>query len=206
MLQIQTILPNTLELLNRLSLRPEMQGMRLVGGTALALQLGHRQSIDLDFFGKPAASQDEILNMLETFGLYRIRNRTNNILQLIVNNVMIDIVDYSRYHWIDPPLQYGSITLASPKDIAAMKINAIEGRGSKKNFVDIYFLLQQYSLEELLGFYAQKYPNHSIFRALLSLSYLNDAEEQAMPTMLIPTPWEDVKTAVSLAVKRYQEQ
>lgn len=134
MLQIQTILPNTLELLKRLSSRPEMQGMRLVGGTSLALQIGHRQSIDLDFFGKPAASQDEILDMLVSFGNYRIRNRTNNILQLIVNNVMVDIVDYSRYPWIDPPLQYGSITLASPKDIAAMKINAIEGRGSKKSF------------------------------------------------------------------------
>lgn len=206
MLQIQTILPNTLELLKRLSSRPEMQGMRLVGGTSLALQIGHRQSIDLDFFGKPAASQDEILDMLVSFGNYRIRNRTNNILQLIVNNVMVDIVDYSRYPWIDTPLQYGSITLASPKDIAAMKINAIEGRGSKKDFVDIYFLLHRYSLEELLGFYAQKYPNHSIFRALLSLSYFNDAEEQAMPMMLKPTIWEDVKTAVSLAVKRFQEQ
>ncbi len=206
MLQIQTILPNTLELLKRLSSRPEMEGMRLVGGTSLALQIGHRQSIDLDFFGNPAASQDEILDMLVSFGNYRIRNRTNNILQLIVNNVMVDIVDYSRYPWIDPPLQYGSITLASPKDIAAMKINAIEGRGSKKDFVDIYFLLHRYSLEELLGFYAQKYPNHSIFRALLSLSYFNDAEEQAMPMMLKPTIWEDVKTAVSMAVKRFQEQ
>lgn len=62
--------------------------------------------------------------MLEPFGPYRIRNRTNNILQLIVYKVMVDIVDYSRYPWIDPPLQYGSITQASPKDIASMKINA----------------------------------------------------------------------------------
>ena len=77
----------------------------------------------------------------------------------------------------------GGIRLASPRDIAAMKINAIEGRGTRKNFIDIFFLLQHYSLEELLGFYQQKYPEHSIFRALMSLTYFIDAEEQNMPTM-----------------------
>ena len=206
MLHLQTILPDTLELLKRLSAQPEMQGMRLVGGTALALQYGHRQSVDLDFFGTPAADQDDLLAMVETMGSYRLRNRTKNILQLIVNNIMVDIVDYSQYPWIDNPVCYEGITLASPKDIAAMKINAVEGRGTKKDFVDIYLLLQYYSLDDLLAFYSQKYPNYSLFRALLSINYFDDADPQAMPKMLIPAGWEEIKTAISAAVNSYQKR
>lgn len=176
MLHLQTILPDTLEFLKCLSTQPEMQGMRLVGGTALALQYGHRQSVDLDFFGTPATDLEELLEMVEKMGPYRLRNRSKNILQLVVNGIMVDFVDYSLYPWIDSPVCWEGITLASPKDIAAFKINAVEGRGTKKDFIDIYLLLQHYSLDDLLAFYSQKYPNYSIFRALLSLNYFDDAE------------------------------
>lgn len=206
MLQLQTILPDTLELLKCFATQPEMQGLRLVGGTALALQYGHRQSVDLDFFGTPGTDQDELLAMVERMGAYRLRNRTRNILQLIVNGIMVDIVDYSQYPWIDDPVCWEGITLASPKDIAAMKINAVEGRGTKKDFIDIYQLLQHYSLEDLLAFYSQKYPNYSLFRALLSLNYFDDADPQAMPKMFIPTSWEEMKKAISAAVNNYQKR
>lgn len=206
MLQFQTILPNTLELLKTLASQPEMQGMRLVGGTSLALQYGHRQSVDLGFFGKPEVPQDSIVSMLDNLGTYMLRNSTNNILQLVVNGVMVDIVDYSQYPWIDEAVCEEGLTLASPKDIAAMKINAIEGRGSRKDFIDIYLLLQHYSLEELLKFYSLKYPNHSIFRALLSLSYFDDAENEAMPNMLVDVTWNEIKKHISSVVKDYQKQ
>ena len=206
MLLFKTIDTHTLELLKSLSAQPEMQGMRLVGGTALALQYGHRQSVDLDFFGTPAADQDEMLEMIERIGPYRLRNRTKNILQLIVNGIMVDIVDYSQYHWIDAPVCFEGITLASPKDIAAMKINDVEGRGTKKDFVDIYQLLQHYSLDDLLSFYSQKYPNHSLFRVLLSLNYFDDADPQAMPKMFSPASWEEMKACISSAVNSYQKR
>ena len=204
MLHLQTILPDTLELLKRLSAQPEMQGMRLVGGTSLALQYGHRQSVDLDFFGKLTASQDDIISMMEQMGPCCLRNRTNNILQLIVNGVMVDVVDYSQYPWIDDPVCFEGLTLASPKDIAAMKINAIEGHGSLKDFIDIYLLLQHYSLDELLSFYSQKYPNYSIFRALLSLTYFDDAENEAVPKMFIPADWNTIKQHITDTVKKHQ--
>ena len=206
MLHLQTILPDTLELLKRLSAQPEMKGMRLVGGTALALQYGHRQSVDLDFFGTPVINQDEMLGMVEKMGPYRLRNRTKNILQLIVNDIMVDIVDYSQYSWIDNPICWEGITLASPKDIAAMKINAVEGRGTKKDFIDIYRLLQHYSLDDLLSFYSQKYPNYSLFRAILSLNYFDDADPQAMPKMFSPANWEEMKKTISSAVNSYQKR
>ncbi|MBR1799002.1 MAG: nucleotidyl transferase AbiEii/AbiGii toxin family protein [Bacteroidales bacterium] len=203
MLQLQTITPDTLELLKEIASRPEMQGLRLVGGTALALQYGHRQSVDLDFFGTPSAPQDEIVDTLSTLGPIVVHNRTDKILQFVLRGIKVDVIDYSRYAWIDDPVVESGITLSSPRDIAAMKINAVEGRGSRKDFVDIYMLLQHYSLGDLLDFYTQKYPNYSVFRALLNLTYFDDAETQAMPRMFIPTTWEEMKAFISDKVKRY---
>ena len=205
MLQLQTVAPDTLELLKTISSKAEMQGLRLVGGTALALQYGHRQSVDLDFFGSPLASQEDTIDMLSSLGNITIHNRTDKILQVVLRGIKVDVIDYSRYGWIDPPVVDDGIVLASPRDIAAMKINAIEGRGSRKDFVDVYMLLQHYTLGELLDFYSMKYPNYSIFRALLSLTYFDDAETQAMPKMFITQTWEEIKAYISDKVKEYNK-
>lgn len=205
MLQLQTVLPDTLELLKELSARPEMSGLRLVGGTALALQYGHRQSIDLDFFGAPQVEQDEIIEMLSTLGPISILNRSRKILQVVLRNIKVDVIDYSQYPWISAPVVEDGVTLASPQDIAAMKVNAVEGRGTRKDFVDIYFLLQHYSLSQMLDFYTQKYPNYSLFRALLSLTYFDDAEQQAMPKMLANASWEEIKTTITKEVSKLQK-
>lgn len=85
-----------------------------------------------------------------------------------------------------------------------MKINAIIGRGTRKDFIDLYILLQQYSLTEIIGFYRQKYPEFSEYRALLSMTYFDDAEMQDMPLMFIDTPWEEMKSTIIKAVEEYQ--
>lgn len=205
MLSLRTILPHTLELLKSLSAQPELKGMRLVGGTSLALQYGHRQSVDLDFFGHMEVTMDEVIEMFHRIGgSLLVLNRTKNILQVVVDGVKVDVVNYSCYDWIDCPIEEDGIVLASAKDIAALKINAIEGRGSKKDFVDVYLLLQHFSLDDILTFYAQKYPEYSILRALFSLTYFADAEDMDMPTMFIDDSWEKMKETISLAVKEYQ--
>lgn len=205
MLSLRTILPHTLELLKSLSAQPELKGMRLVGGTSLALQYGHRQSVDLDFFGHIEVTMDEVLEMFRRIGgSLLVLNRTKNILQVVVDGVKVDVVNYSCYDWIDCPIEEDGIVLASAKDIAALKINAIEGRGSKKDFVDVYLLLQHFSLDDILTFYAQKYPEYSILRALFSLTYFADAEDMDMPTMFIDDSWEKMKETISSAVKEYQ--
>lgn len=205
MLQLQTVTPDTLELLKTIASKSEIKGFRLVGGTALALQYGHRQSVDLDFFGSPLTSQEDTIDMLSSLGSITILNRTDKILQVVLRGIKVDVIDYSRYGWIDTPVVDDGIVLASPRDIAAMKINAVEGRGSRKDFVDIYMLLQHYTLSELLDFYSMKYPNYSIFRALLSLTYFDDAETQAMPKMFIPQTWEEIKAYISDKVKEYNK-
>lgn len=205
MLSIQTIQPDTLELLKRLASQPELAKTRLVGGTSLALQYGHRQSIDLDFFGTLPEDKDELIDMAKQIGNVIITNKSKSIVQTVINQVKVDFVDYSRYAWIDELVQGEGFVLASDKDIAAMKINAIIGRGTRKDFIDLYVLLQHYSLDEIMGFYKQKYPEFSEYRALLSMTYFEDAEMQNMPKMFIETPWEDMKKTIITAVKAYQQ-
>lgn len=205
MLSIQTVQPDTLELLKVISAQPEVKELRLVGGTALALQYGHRQSVDLDFFGKLPEDKDELIDVVRRVGDVTVLNRSKIILQMVVNQVKVDFVDYSRYPWIDDPILGDGFVLASDKDIAAMKINAIMGRGTRKNFIDLYVLLQHYSLTQIMDFYRQKYPEFSEYRALLSMTYFDDAEMQDMPLMFIKTPWESMKTSIIQAVEAYQK-
>lgn len=205
MLSIQTIHPNTLELLKQLASQPELAQTRLVGGTALALQYGHRQSIDLDFFGALPEDKEELVDMTKRVGNVLVTNRTKMIVQTVINQVKVDFVDYSRYAWIDEPVQGDGFVLASDKDIAAMKVNAIIGRGTRKDFIDLYVLLQHYSLTEIMDFYKQKYPEFSEYRALLSMTYFEDAEMQDIPKMFIDTPWDEMKSTIIQAVKAYQK-
>lgn len=196
MLSYQTIEPHTLELLRRLMTEHSLVETRLVGGTALALQYGHRNSVDLDFFGKLDEDTLVVRSCLEKIGKVNVIKETKSIRIYNLDDVKIDFVDYSRYDWIDEPVVKGNLRLASPKDIAAMKINAIEGRGTRKDFIDIYYILQHYTLTDLLNFYKQKYPEYSIFRALMSLSYFVDAEKQNMPKMFTTDSWEEMKAYI----------
>ena len=205
MLSIQTIHPDTLELLKQLASQPELTQTRLVGGTALALQYGHRQSIDLDFFGALPEDKDDLIDMVKRIGNVIITNKSKSIVQTIIDQIKVDFVDYSRYAWIDAPVQGEGFVLASDKDIAAMKVNAIIGRGTRKDFIDLYVLLQHYSLVEIMEFYKQKYPKFSEYRALLSMTYFEDAEMQDMPKMFIDTRWDEMKSTIIQAVKAYQQ-
>ena len=87
-----------------------------------------------------------------------------------------------------------------------MKVNAAIGRGTKKDFIDLYFLLQHYSFEELMGFYLAKYTDGSEYRALLSLTYFADADPQPMPMMFAPVSWDNVKDFIRTAVEDYNRR
>lgn len=202
MLSLRTIEPHTLELLRALMQEAALSELRLVGRTALALQYGHRSSIDLDLFGKIDIDGYELQSILSKYGVLKVENETKIIHQYYIDNIKVDVVNYP-FEWISPIIEEDGIRLASPIDIAAMKVNAIEGRGTKKDFIDMYMLLQHYSLKEIIAFYQQKYPNYSIFRALRSLTYFEDAEDQFMPRMFIEDTWENMKLYITNQVKLY---
>lgn len=204
MLSYEAVVPDTLELLRELMKIQIFSEMRLVGGTALSMQYGHRQSVDLDFFGKLNVGTEEIDNTLKKVGSHTLFTNSENIKIYEICGVKVDFVNY-RYNWIDGIVEEGGLRLASPKDIAAMKVNAIEGRGSRKDFIDMFFLLEHYSIEEIIRFYKEKYPEHSVFRALMSLTYFADAETQIMPKMLVPFDWEELKKKIVGLVNNYSK-
>ena len=205
MLSLQTVLPNTLELLRTLMQMPELDNTRLVGGTSLALQYGHRRSVDLDFFGEISVDLDELTEALkEHVEHVVVGGHSKNIKAYFLNGVKVDVVNYD-YAWIDSAVIEEGLRLASPKDIAAMKVNAVIGRGTKKDFIDIFFLLQHYSFCDLLKLYLQKYPDGSEYRALLSMAYFGDADQQPMPYMFDDVGWETIKQSIRREVKAYNE-
>ena len=127
MLHYETISPGTLELLRKIQSLEMFKDARLAGGTALALQLGHRKSIDLDFFGHVDASLQEIVLELSEFATAAPLSESRMMRFLIVDGVKVDVVNYP-YSWIDCTIIEDGVTLAGIKDIAAMKLSAITNR------------------------------------------------------------------------------
>lgn len=203
MLHFETVHPATLAVLKRLSALPELADFQLVGGTSLALQIGHRQSIDLDFF-TPNVDFDEkqLLRTLQAMGETIVFTTNTNWLGAKFEGVKVDILKYP-YPLLGAIKEEEGIRLVSKIDIAAMKLSAISSRGAKKDFIDLYFLLQEFSLIEMLGFYTQKFGIHEHFHVLRSLTYFEDAENEKEPVILKPVSWETVKSKVEAAVRKY---
>ena len=168
------------------------------------MQLGHRKSVDLDLFGGIDASSEEIREALSMSHSITVVKESRNINIYLIDGIKVDFVNY-KYAWIDKAVEEDTIILAGIKDIAAMKIAAVVGRGTKKDFIDLYFLLRQYSLQEILQLYLQKYPDGSLFIALKSLSFFEDAEPDPMPVMFEKVKWEDVKARIKQAVASFVE-
>ena len=201
MLEIHTVKPGTLDLLTEIMRIPELMDFNLAGGTSLALQIGHRESVDLDFFGKRPFERDEIIELVSDLGESRPIHHTKNILTIALEGVKVDFVNY-KYPLIGDVKIDAGIRLTGLPDIGAMKLAAITGRGRKRDFVDLYFLLQYYTLEELFAFYNNKYQDGSGFMVARSLAYFQDAEEDEDLLLFKPANWELVKAAIGKEVKK----
>ncbi len=204
MLYYRTIDSKILELLKEIQKIDLFKDLRLVGGTSLALQIGHRISVDIDLFGKLDADRISIISELKKIGEVKTLHYTDSINVFIVNGIKVDIVNYP-YPWLNTVINQDNLNLAGIKDIAAMKLAAIIGRGTMKDFIDLYFLLKQFSLNQILEFYKQKYKDGSVFLVLKSLSYFNDADLDVMPRMFDNIKWEDIKKQISKELKEYIE-
>jgi predicted nucleotidyltransferase component of viral defense system len=208
MLQTATIQSNTLELLNELMAFPPLNSFYLAGGTALALEYGHRLSVDIDLFVDKPFDQEAILVELQHHfdpNHLQVLNISNNSINCIIQNVKVDLLAH-QYPIIDKPIVEDNIRLLSIADIAAMKIGAASGRGSKKDFFDLHELLQHYSLAELLGFYKQKYSQNDIWFIVRSLTYFEDAEHSEEPIVLNKQLWSQVKHDIVISVENYLPQ
>lgn len=167
----------------------------LAGGTAVALQLGHRISEDLDFFtGEPFATTVLKLRIQEA-GVFELPDERWGTLHGIFNGIKVSFL-YYKYPLLFPPVSFLGASVAQIKDLAPMKIEAIASRGSRKDFYDLYFINREVvSLKECLKLYCQKYAgvNFSLYHILRSLTYFLDAEKEKDPVLLKPVKWEEIK-------------
>jgi hypothetical protein len=204
MLYENTVLePGTLALLRHLGGILAGDGFFLVGGTALAIQIGHRRSIDLDFFTRESFDPDRILDSLSAtlppHGIV-VGGRALHTLNLLLSGIKVDLIRYA-YPLLEPLVEADGYTMLALPDIAAMKLAAITNRGSKKDFVDLYFLLERYPIQTLLDFYRRKFPDHDSFFVIRSLAYFEDADMEPEPVMLQEVGWATIKATVAQAVR-----
>lgn len=203
MLHLATVEPRTLELLKNLMAEPELAAFNLVGGTALSLQIGHRKSVDLDLFGyPPELNAAHISGILSDFGQVEESKISRNIMSVYVDGIKVDLVRY-QYPLLQPVTVVDGIRLVSLPDIAAMKLSAIAGRGRKRDFIDLFFLLKQFKLAEILDFHSRKYADGNRFLILKSLQYFADAEHDEDLLLHKPADWQTVKTTIDKAVLGY---
>lgn len=197
MLQQKAVSPTTFSLLKKLMDVDEFDCFNLAGGTALALQIGHRVSYDLDFFGITELSTDDIsLVIQEQFGVKEI-HKTKNIIVFDIQGIKVDFVKYP-YSLIKEPVREQGVRMLHIEDISAMKLDAVKGRGKKRDFYDLYALLQKYRLTDLLLLHKKKYNQDASFQILKGLVYFDDAENDPPVNQLIAFPdWEKIKQEIS---------
>ncbi len=184
MLHKETVGTTTLELIKQLQSDRYFQDFILVGGTALSLQIGHRISVDIDFFTQEDFDVPTMLEYLEQKYGFQEQYSHTNTLKGIINNVFVDLLTHN-YKSVRPYVEIDGIKMASKQDIAAMKVNAITGSGTRiKDFVDIYFLLKEFSFSDIIDFYKTKYSTRNDFHAIKSLVYFDDLIVEEWPNMI----------------------
>lgn len=174
----------TYVLIQELCQIPELNFFYLVGGTGLALQLGHRLSIDIDLFTQEEFSPESIIESLRYHFDIQVLSISKNTLLSQINNIKTDFIRHN-YPLINAPISEDNITYLSLEDIAAMKLNVISNSGKRmKDFIDIYYLLEHFSLKEMLNFYQFKYSHHNPLIPLKSINYFGELDPNLDPPQL----------------------
>ena len=183
-----------------------LQDFCLVGGTALALKYGHRISVDLDLFcNKEFNKQRIVVELTQTFGrqfLYE-NSKTQWAVFCYIQNVKVDLIHY-KHQQIAPTEIYDKLRLYSNLDLIAMKVNAILGRGKKKDFWDMAELLQHYTVKECIEAHSKKYSSQQLPISIPNaLTYFVDADESEEPVSLKKQTWAAVKKSIQQKVSDY---
>lgn len=204
MLYLGTISQKALGLLKRFMLDDHLSNFSLAGGTALALQLGHRISIDLDLFNQMEFDAEDLkMHLVSNYG-FKISGVAKNTLSGFVEGVKIDFISHC-YNMLDIPSLQNDLRLYSLKDIAAMKLNAVCNRGTRKDFADIYRLFDVFSLPQQLSFYKAKYGQEDLMMLFKSLLYFEDAELEPDPQYLDENvSWQNVKQTIADKVRKIE--
>ena len=181
-----------------------MDNAYLAGGTALCLQIGHRISMDLDFFTPKEFDAKELIRSLERVGKFKLEKQSWGTILGTLEGIKFSIFVY-KYPHLFPFKSIFGINILDVRDIAAMKIDAISTRGIRRDFIDLYFICREgIPLREILSLYNRKYGTltSNIIHIQKSLVYFIDAEATPMPKMLKKVDWEDIKKYFENEVKK----
>lgn len=189
--------PHSLELLSDIEGdgAPAMSGWTLAGGTGLALRLGHRTSKDLDFFRTDDIDVAGLHDALSRFGPYETLQDAEHTITVLLRDTKL-----SFFRVRDPFMftaeAYRFFRLADVRDVALLKLAAVDGRGSRRDFVDLHVILRDDPpLRRYFEWLPEKYGSDrvNVYHVLKSLTYFDDAEQEPMPAMLVPFDWEECK-------------
>jgi hypothetical protein len=191
----------TFALIQELQSIPELKEFYLVGGTSLALQIGHRNSIDIDLFTQNDFQAEELESVLKHKFTFTATLFKKNTVLASVNGIKTDFIKHD-YPILKPPLQEEGITLISKEDIAAMKLHAIIQSGKRlKDFIDVYYLLEYFSMNEMIEFFSKKYSYTNPVIALRAVTFFDDIDENIDPPKLLkPLTTEQIKKRIQEAV------
>jgi len=192
---IETLPETTQRRLELLGAQKITRGFYLAGGSALALHLGHRISVDLDFFTPRSFDVAALARRLGTVGVFVQEQRKKDTLLGTLDQIKVSFFRYP-YPMLAQRANVLNTALASVPDIGAMKLEAIGTRGKKRDFIDLYFICQAgNSLASVLEWYREKYRGIQInlVHYVKALTYFEEAEADPMPRMLKRVSWDTVK-------------
>ena len=180
-----------------------LDGFYLAGGTGLALQRGHRRSIDLDLFRQSDFSSTALRDRLRGLeGLRKLETAPGTV-HLELHEVKVSFLHYP-YPLLFDVRPFEPLAIADLRDIACMKLEAVANRGSRRDFVDLYVTATTYGLPQIFDWFERKYASVRYSRTHLfkALTYFEDAEEDPMPEMFLPVDWSEVKGFFTREVPR----
>ncbi len=206
MLHLETVEPGAFSVLNQLKKIPDLKDFCLVGGTALSLLYGHRRSVDLDLFSNKPFENTIVTKALEKKFKTSFVNRSTNPhfgIFGFVDDVKIDLIRHP-HPLIRPEQNIDGIKMFSAEDMIAMKVQAILGRGKKKDFWDIAELLKHFTISDFIKFHKEKYASQNLLITVpQAITYFADAEESEDPKNLKKQTWESVKEFINSKVREY---
>jgi len=166
----------------------------LGGGTALALQIGHRVSYDFDFFSKDEFNNLRLKNEVGALGSFRVFQDQKGTFEVSVDQTRFTFL-YYPYPLLQNPVRFKNLNLAAVSDIALMKLSALSSRGSKKDFIDLFFLRDSIDWAQMIKDFEKKYRNSgtNLYHVIKSLAYFEDALDEPMPLMIKPCDWSHVE-------------
>jgi predicted nucleotidyltransferase component of viral defense system len=201
----ETVTPELLEILGKLMMLEPLAPLRLVGGTAISLQMGHLKSIDIDLFCNEKINKQTIITSIQSHFENTQCFTTSYCINAIIKDVKVDIYDEWSIPFKHKILNREGIRISALEDLAAFKLTAFTERREKKDYIDLYFLFEKFGGTKLLEQYEAYNPLLSPKSLLFALHEIDTAvsNKSVMPDMLVPFSWERAKISMSIVAKEY---